>query len=86
MKRRLMCFAPATAMPAEAGGSKDDGKLYDDDRTGQTPEGGESIPEDMEVAFPDPIFRAYVLANFDTDGDGKISKEEALAVTGIDVS
>ena len=37
----------------------------------------------MEQDFPDPIFRAYVLENFDTDGDGKISEAEALAVTQI---
>ena len=43
------------------------------------------IPENMELAFPDPLFRAYVLENFDTDGDGKISEEEAEAVTKIDV-
>ena len=42
------------------------------------------IPELMELAFPDPIFRQYVLDNFDTDEDGKISKEEALQVTKID--
>ena len=41
------------------------------------------IPQNMEKAFPDHIFRAYVLENFDTDGDGKISKEEAEAVTKI---
>lgn len=43
------------------------------------------IPADMIEAFPDPIFREYVLNNFDTDGDGKISKAEALAVTEIKV-
>ena len=44
------------------------------------------IPDDMEEAFPDPIFRAYILENFDTDKDGKISKEEAEKVTLIKVS
>ena len=44
------------------------------------------IPEDMERAFPDPIFRAYVMDKFDTDKDGKISKEEAEKVTQISVS
>lgn len=41
------------------------------------------ISEDMELAFPDPYFRKYVLENFDTDKDGKISKEEAEDITKI---
>ena len=40
---------------------------------------------DIEFQFPDPIFRAYVLKNFDKDQDGRISKEEAAAVTVVDV-
>ena len=43
------------------------------------------IPEDMEEAFPDPLFREYVLKNFDTNGDGRISGKEALAITEIEV-
>ena len=31
-------------------------------------------------AIPDPVFRTYVLDNFDTDRDGKISRKEADAV------
>lgn len=41
---------------------------------------------DIESIFPDPIFRAYVLANFDSDKDGRISEEEASQVWQIDVS
>ena len=52
-----------------------------DDPTPEIP-----IPDNMEEAFPDPLFREYVLENFDTDGDGKISQEEAAEVTKIDVS
>ena len=44
-----------------------------------------AMPSDMELAFPDPIFRAYVMENFDTDKDGKISEEEAEEVTKIEV-
>lgn len=36
--------------------------------------------------IPDPIFRKYVLDNFDTDRNGRISKAEAEAVREIDVS
>ncbi|MBR5398700.1 MAG: hypothetical protein IK103_02785 [Bacteroidales bacterium] len=36
------------------------------------------------VAFEDATFKAYCVANFDTDGDGDISKDEALAVTEIE--
>ena len=36
-------------------------------------------------AIPDPVFRTYVLENFDTDRDGKISSEEADAVLVIDL-
>ena len=35
--------------------------------------------------IPDPGFRAYVLENFDTDRDGKISRKEADAVLAIDL-
>ena len=35
--------------------------------------------------FPDEIFRDYVSANCDTDGDGYLSDEEITAVTSIDV-
>ena len=38
-----------------------------------------AIPEDMEIAFPDPNFRSYVLSKFDTDHDGRISTEEAAS-------
>ena len=37
------------------------------------------------VAFADPNFESYCLSNFDTDSDGRISVEEAAAVTTIDV-
>ena len=46
-------------------------------------DGNIEIPEDMAIAFPDEIFRNYVLDNFDLDRDGKISQEEAKKVTEI---
>ena len=42
-----------------------------------------TIPIDSTQAFPDPIFRAYVLEKIDTNHDGSISKEEALAVQNL---
>ena len=36
-----------------------------------------------KIIFEDANFKAYLVANFDTDGDGEISKEEALAITKI---
>lgn len=45
-----------------------------------------NIPEDMSLAFPDPIFRQYVLGNFDTNGDNKITMSEAELVTSISVN
>ena len=48
--------------------------------------GFSNIPEDMSAAFPDPNFRNYVLSKFDSNGDGILSGEEALAVTSMDVS
>ena len=39
-----------------------------------------------EEHFPDAVFRAYVSKNFDTDGDGKLSKEEIARATVINVS
>lgn len=38
--------------------------------------------ETVEIA--DPAFRAYLLKNYDTDGDGVLSTKEAAAVTRID--
>ena len=37
------------------------------------------------ITFEDANFKAYMIANFDTDNDGEISYSEALAVTKIDV-
>lgn len=37
------------------------------------------------IVFEDANFKAYMVKNFDTDGDGEISYEEALAITMIDV-
>ncbi|MDE7289489.1 MAG: carbohydrate-binding domain-containing protein, partial [Oscillospiraceae bacterium] len=47
------------------------------------------VPEGVEVSeenFPDPVFREYVLENFDTDSDGYLSDEEITWVTEVDVS
>ncbi len=38
------------------------------------------------VYFADNAFKAYCVANFDTDGDTRISKEEAAQITEIDCS
>ena len=39
-----------------------------------------------EANFPDEIFRNYVSAHFDTDGNGKLSESERSEVTNIEVS
>lgn len=41
------------------------------------------IDSKENIIFEDANFMAYLVANFDTDGDGEISKEEALAITKI---
>ena len=38
------------------------------------------------IYFADANFKAYCLENFDTDGDGEVSPEEALVATAIDCS
>ena len=38
------------------------------------------------IYIPDANFKSYLVDNFDTDGDGEISEEEALAVTEIDIA
>ena len=38
------------------------------------------------IIFEDGNFKAYMVTNFDTDNDGEISYEEALAVTKIEVN
>ena len=37
------------------------------------------------IVFEDANFKAYLVANFDSDNDGEISREEALEVTDINV-
>lgn len=41
------------------------------------------IDSKENIIFEDANFKAYLVANFDTDSDGEISKEEALAITKI---
>lgn len=50
----------------------------DEPLTPDSPEGRE------EVAIPDARFRAYMLENFDADGDGRLSRYEASLVERID--
>ena len=38
-----------------------------------------------DIYIPDDAFRAFMLANFDTDGDGLLSKEECEAVESINL-
>ena len=45
----------------------------------------EVIPGDI-IPFADANFKAYCVANFDTDNDGEISLSEALSVNTIDVN
>ena len=38
------------------------------------------------ISFGDPLFKDYCVENFDTDGDGEITEDEAKAVTAINAS
>lgn len=40
-------------------------------------------PDDIAAAIPDPVFRTFCVELYDKDGDGRLSKEEVLAVTSI---
>jgi len=44
------------------------------------------IPVEERVEIGDAAFKAYLVENFDTDGDGEISIDEAAAVTAITLS
>ena len=46
----------------------------------------EVIPVSQNVVFEDPVFKAYCVENFDTDGDGEISFDEASVPLEIQVS
>ena len=41
--------------------------------------------DDVNIVFADANFKAYCVENFDTNGDGEVSRSEALTVTEIDV-
>jgi len=40
-------------------------------------------PVSQNITFADPAVKALCVANWDTDGDGELSKTEAAAVTGL---
>ncbi len=61
---------------------EEESALADEAAMVEIPAGG----VDIDTAFPDDNFRAYVSENFDTDHDGKLSEEECKAVTKIEVS
>ena len=44
------------------------------------------IDSKENIIFEDANFKAYLVANFDTDGDGEISQMEALGIKDINVS
>ena len=43
------------------------------------------VAEPVGINIPDPYFKRYVLENFDVDGDGALSEDEALIIRKIDV-
>lgn len=51
-----------------------------------TPDAGLEWSMAPSITFPDPNFNAYMMQNFDTNGNGVLEREEALAVTNITVS
>ena len=66
--------------------TNDNTQTQDPDNNNQDSDNdGNDVNSSDNEMFPDPIFRAYVMENFDIDGDGRISKEEAEEVTTIAV-
>ena len=47
---------------------------------------GTGTETEPEITFEDANFKAYLVANFDTDRDGEISQMEALGIKDINVS
>ena len=47
--------------------------------------GPEPVVEPVGINIPDPYFKRYLLENFDADGDGVLSEDEALIIRKIDV-
>lgn len=65
--------------PGEKPGDNPDTEKPDD-------ESGKKPPLDANgnIQFPDPVFAAFMVENFDKDGDCGISPEEAAQITKID--
>jgi len=75
----------------EVSGPGGDGSGSDDDSSGSGETTLAPLPElpdpgDVCSCMDDPDFKAYCLARFDTDKNGKISRSEAEAVRKIDFS
>lgn len=86
MKKIFICYVLAVAVVGFSScelGEKPN--KPDNEQTDPDDDSPATIPENMETAFPDPIFRAYVLDNFDSDHNGQLSQEEALNVIRIEV-
>lgn len=45
-----------------------------------------TAPEDAAMNVEDPVYKEYLMSHFDTDKDGKLSNDEVLKITDIDIS
>lgn len=94
-----MCLSLSVSIPVSAGSGPAAGGAAQDvqeDMQGIQSEIQEEIQEEiqdgaveslsLEEVFPDPVFRGYVAAHVDTDGDGLLSAQEAEQVTGLSLS
>ena len=73
MKKILMCVAMVAMLAACSKGEGEDGFIMSP----------MSDPDDVFSAMDDAYFVQYCYANFDINGDAKVSKAEAAAVTSI---
>ncbi len=80
---RIECAGTSISITVEQKGTTEQGEVPKDP---EKPDEKTPLDADGNILFPDAKFAAYMVKNFDTDRDGKISVKEAAAITRIDCS
>ncbi len=81
---RIACGETIITVTVEQKATKADGTMPESPNKPENPDDKGLLDADGNILFPDAKFAAYMVKNFDTDRDGKISVKEAATITRIE--